>query len=149
MNRIARDTFFDLDHFFNSFGPTAARRPANCSAATDTNQERIYTPRVDIAESDQHYQLVAELPGISKDNINITVDESLLKIEASNEPDKEQSTDKVLRSERRFGKFVRSFNLGKDIDLAEINASFKDGLLILTVPKAKEQQPVVQKIEIH
>lgn len=149
MNRIARDTFFDLDQFFNGFGPTAVRKPANGDITANTNKERAYTPRVDIAENDQHYQLVAELPGISKDNISITVDESLLRIEASNEPGQDEQAGKVLRSERRFGKFIRSFNLGKDIDLEEINASFKDGLLILTVPKAKEVQPAVQKIEIH
>lgn len=149
MNRIARDPFFDLDHFFSGFSPSLTRRPANKRVATDAGNEHIYTPRVDISENDQHYQLVAELPGISKDNISITVDESLLKIEARNERPTDENADKALRSERRFGKFVRSFNLGKDIDLEQINASFKDGLLILTVAKAKEPQPQVQKIEIH
>ncbi|ARN74637.1 Hsp20/alpha crystallin family protein [Oceanicoccus sagamiensis] len=146
MNITQRNRAFDLDNFFNGFyqaAPSARTRAKTSSSNT-------FSPRVDVVELNDGYQLIAELPGISKDNIAVTVEDTTLTIEASNTVDNNEQTEaKTLRSERRFGKFVRSYNLGQDIDQAEIKAEFKDGLLTLTVPKAKEPEIKQHKIEIH
>ena len=136
MNLIPRDTFFDLDKFFNSSYQPASR-----------TGNAVFSPRVDIHEVEDGYELVAELPGISKDNISVAVEDSTLTIEAGIE--QENTAGKVLRKERRQGKFTRSFNLGQDIEQSEIKANFKDGLLILSIPKLKEAIVKSRKIDIH
>lgn len=141
MNITQRNRAFDLDNFFNGF-----YQPVTSTTAAATNN--IFSPRVDVIELDESYQLVAELPGISKENISVTVEDTVLAIEASNETD-EKLPGKALRTERRLGKFVRSYNLGQDIEQTEIKADFKDGLLTLTVPKAKQPEIKQHKIEIH
>ncbi len=141
MNLTPRDTFFDLDKFFDGFyQPSAAGKKSNS----------VFNPHVDIHETDDSYELIAELPGISKDNISVAVDDSTLTIEASNEQETtEEKNGRVLRRERRSGKFIRSFNLGQNIDQSAIKANFKDGLLILTIPKIKEEVIKTRKIDIH
>lgn len=153
MNRVKlnpqANSLFDLDNFFNGFYQPA---PAVKSAAKTA--DRVFSPRIDIYELEQGYQLIAELAGFSKDKINITVDDSVLTIEANNEvieneTDPEQAKGKVLRKERISGKFARSFNLGQDIDAAGIKAEFKDGLLTLNVPKVEESVKKPLQIDIH
>jgi HSP20 family protein len=138
MNISARDTFFDLDTFFNG-----AYQPVTRSKA-----QSAYSPRVDIIEQADSYQLIAELAGVSKENISVTVKDAVLTIEANNKPAVDSDT-KVLRRERQFGQFVRSFKVGKGIEQESIAASFKDGLLYLTVPKAKPAEATSRTIEIH
>ena len=126
------------------------------SATPDQNKEVIFTPRVDIHETGESYQLVAELPGVEKEQIDITVEDSTLTISASNQTSKpvtdtEQAseTDQIIKSERRFGCYQRSFSLGENIDQENINARFNNGLLALTIPKAAPQDAQTQRIEIH
>ncbi len=144
MNITQRNRAFDLDNFFNGFYQPSFKTKTHSKAAS------TFSPRVDVIEQAENYQLVAELPGISKDNISVTVEDTILTIEANNKAEPLETDDtKVLRNERRFGKFVRSYNLGQDIDQSEIKAEFKDGLLTLTVAKAKEPEVKQHRIEIH
>ncbi len=109
-----------------------------------------FTPRVDIAEKKDHYELTAELPGVDKKDIDVTLDNGLLTISAESRfENKEEKEGRLIRQERRYGKFVRSFNLGTDVKDKDIKAEFKNGLLTLTVPKTEEKSPVSKRIEIH
>jgi HSP20 family protein len=145
MNIVQRSPFFELDKFFDTFSqPSRAREATN---------DASFSPRVDIYDNGDSYQLIAELPGISKDNIAITVDDSTLTIEAHHPSTDEQSDKqpaiKALRRERQLGKYTRSFNLGQDIEQSDIKASFNDGLLTLTIAKLKEDIVQARNIEIH
>ena len=144
MNLIARNPLFDLDRFFDGF-----YRPAATASNNESVDSNVITPRVDVRELEDSYELVAELPGIGKDNISVTVEDSTLTIEASNEPVAEQEeAGKYLRKERRSGKYLRSFKLGRDIESSEIHASFEAGLLVLRVPKANPAASQ-RRIEVH
>ena len=139
MNNTSRLAIRDLDRLFGGFyQPTTA-----------TENVKAFSPKVDVYEQDTDYQLIAELPGFNKDSISITVEESTLTISAEVNYEQDASQGKLLRKERQSGKFSRSFKLGKDIELADIKASFKDGLLTLTVPKIVEAVVEPRKIEIH
>ncbi len=153
MNRVRlnpqRNSLFDLDNFFNGF-----YQPAPVVKSATKAADRVFSPRIDIYEQEDGYQLIAELAGFNKEKINITVDDSVLTIEANNEVvenevETEQARGKVLRKERISGKFARSFNLGQDINAAGIKAEFKDGLLTLTVPKVEESVKKPLQIDIH
>jgi HSP20 family protein len=92
--------------------------------------------RVDVKEQDKAYVVHAEMPGIKKEDIHVTIDGPVVSISAERKETKEvKEGERILRSERYFGKVSRSFNLGQDIDDAAANAKFSDGVLELTLPK--------------
>ena len=90
----------------------------------------------DITENDKQYELHMELPGFKKENIEIELDNGNLKIHAKNEQNNEaKEKGKVIRQERFYGELSRSFYVGDNIDVDNIDASFEDGILKLVVPK--------------
>lgn len=137
MSLIPRSNLFDVDRFFSDTWPQAYE-----SAASS-----FFAPRVDIKEADKHYEITAELPGVAKEDIHVNVKDGILTIEAeTSKEDKEEKDGKIIRQERRYGKFMRSFNLGADVHEEDIKASFKDGVLKLEamkhVPKAPERRRI-------
>ncbi len=143
MNLIPRNSVFDIDSLFDNFW--APRTGGNASGA-----EGAFTPRVDITEKKDRYELTAELPGVDKKDIDVTLDNGMLTISAESRfEDKEEKDGHVIRQERRYGKYTRSFNLGADVKEKDIKAEFKNGVLTLKVPKVEEKAPVSHRIEIH
>ena len=104
-------------------------------------------PVVDIAETDIAYQVKAELPGTRKEDVDVTVDDGVLTIKAEQNDNQEQiENGQLIRQERSYGKFVRSLRLGANVDEETITAEYRDGVLSITLPKAKEVQP--RKVEV-
>ena len=139
MPLIARNNFFDIDRFFHD------SRPQPVESRSDT----FFTPRVDIKEAENHYEITAELPGVDKEDIHVHVKDGLLTLEAECTKEEEEKQGKVIRQERRYGKFMRSFNLGTEVQESDIKASFKDGVLFLEAPKAAEKVPERRRIAVH
>ena len=104
-------------------------------------------PAVDVTETDIAYQVKAELPGIKKEDLDVTVDDGVLTIKAEHNDNQEQTEyGQLIRQERSYGKFVRSLRLGANVDEKTITAEYRDGVLHITLPKAKEVQP--RKVEV-
>jgi HSP20 family protein len=104
----------------------------------DLNNAQQTTPsiKMDVKEDGDNYVVHAELPGVRKEDIHVVVDGNQVSICAEVKQEKEvKEGDRVLRSERYFGKVSRSFQLGQDIDDAKAAAKFHDGVLELTLPK--------------
>jgi len=92
--------------------------------------------RMDVKEDDKAYVVHAEIPGVRKEDINITIDGNQVAISAEVKREKqEKQGEKLLRSERYFGKVYRAFSLAQDVDEASANARYADGVLELTLPK--------------
>jgi HSP20 family protein len=141
MSLIPRGSFLDSDRFLNDFWAPVARDSEAAGA--------FFAPRVDIHDNDDHYEISAELPGVDKKDIHVTLADGVLTLEAeTSREDKEEKEGKVIRQERRYGKFMRSFNLGGDVQEGDITASFKDGVLVLKAPKLKEVEPRHRRIDI-
>jgi HSP20 family protein len=140
MSLIPRDSLFDLDNLFNHFwSPSVSKEMAS----------DFFSPRVDIKEKKKKYEITADLPGVDKDDLSVTLEDGVLTIEAStNEEKTEEEDGKVIRKERRSGKFMRSFNLGLDVKEGDISAKFKDGVLTLNVPKAEAGVSQPKKINV-
>lgn len=124
-NIVTRDPFEDLLRGFFvrpvGFGNVTAEAPQM---------------RVDVKEDDTTYLVNAELPGVAKDDIHVNIDGPVLSISAERKQEKEvKEGEKVLRTERYFGKVSRSFQLGQEVDEARATAKFKDGVLELRLPK--------------
>ena len=92
--------------------------------------------RVDVSENENAYTLRAEIPGVKKNDINITIDGDTVAIGAEVRNEKEvKNGDRVLRSERHYGKVYRAFTLGQAVDETAAEAKYTDGVLELTLPK--------------
>jgi len=104
----------------------------------DFNSTQAQPPsiKMDVKEQDDNYLVHAELPGVKKEDIHVVVDGNQVSISAETKQKKEvKEGDRILRSERYFGKVSRSFQLERDIDDSKAAAKFNDGVLELTLPK--------------
>lgn len=101
-------------------------------------------------EKEDNYEITAELPGIKKEDVTITLNKGILAIQAeSRQEDKEEKNGKIIRQERRYGKFVRTFDLGNQVQDTDIKANFNSGVLRLNVPKVSPESNQAKRIEIQ
>lgn len=92
--------------------------------------------KMDVKEADGKYLVKAEIPGVNKDDIHVTVDGNRVSISAEIKKEKEEKEgERVIRSERSYGMASRSFSLADEVDPSQVQAKYKDGLLELTLPK--------------
>ncbi|MGZ8267376.1 MAG: Hsp20/alpha crystallin family protein [Burkholderiales bacterium] len=105
------------------------------------DQQLVAQFRVDVSENEQAYTVRAELPGVRKEDINISIDGDQIAISAECKNEKEvKDGERVLRSERFYGKLHRAFQLGQAIDENAAGAKYADGVLELTLPKKAATQ---------
>lgn len=124
---LARRGF--LDDFFNDASPAFYVKPLR----GDGLPAQI---RVDVKETPEAYTLHAEVPGVSRDDIQVNVDGKLVTLRAEIKPqDSQTEGGKVLRSERYYGAVSRSFQLPVDVDNSAARAKYENGVLQLTLPK--------------
>jgi HSP20 family protein len=137
--RYLRSDYFDnLGDVFNGFFRTPL---------THRSVRKARIPAVDVAETDTAYQVKAELPGIRKEDLDVTVDDGVLTIKAEHNDNQEQTKNgQLICQERSYGTFARSLRLGANVDEETITAEYRDGVLHITLPKAKEVQP--RKVEV-
>jgi HSP20 family protein len=106
-----------------------------------------WSPLVDITEDDKEYLISADLPQVSKDDVKVVVENGSLIIKGERKSETEHKDKKVHRIERTCGSFLRSFSLPDDADGNRITASFKDGVLRVSLPKCEEKKP--KQIEVR
>lgn len=116
------------------------------SPAEQTQTGAVFTPNVDIFETDQEITLLADLPGVTADNLTIDLRENTLTLVGDVAPLKKDSEENVL-IEYETGKFYRQFTLSNFIDQNKIDAKLADGVLRLVLPKVKAATP--QKIKVQ
>lgn len=109
---------------------------------------RNATPAVDIVETDDRYELTAELPGLDPEQIDVKLADGRLTIKGEKKEEKEEKKEGYYLSERRFGSFQRSFAVPEGIDPDKVSADFANGLLKITLPKSPELQQKEKKIAI-
>ena len=140
MSLVPKNSLFDLDNYFGSSFPSFRLQP--------THGDSFGNVAVDIHELEDRFTVEADFPGFEKKDIDINVDNNILTISGTHKEEKEETEKgRVIRKERRVGTYARSFNLGKNIDEGAIEASFKDGVLAVNIPKA-EVAPASKKIAI-
>lgn len=108
----------------------------------DTDEDlfpSVWSPAVDVAESDNEYLVKVELPGINKEDVKVTVQDSVLTI--LGEKKQETEAKNYHRVERSYGSFQRSFTLPSTVKADKVDATFKDGVLTIALPKAEEAKP--------
>ena len=104
--------------------------------------------RMDVTENDKEYQVLAELPGVKKEEISITINGNEVAVSAEVKHEKEvRNGETVLRAERYFGKIQRTFALGQEVDEATAQAKYNDGVLELTLPK--KTAAAAKRLAVH
>jgi len=148
MDLIKWEPFGELDRiqsrineiFNETFGRT--RLPANASLGT-------WYPPVDIIESNDAYLIRAELPGMKKEDIQLEYREGCLTLSGEKRMEEPATGLEYQRAERTSGKFYRSFYLPQTVKQAEIAASYRDGILEVTVPKADDAKAKQIEVTVH
>ncbi|MBX7257086.1 MAG: Hsp20/alpha crystallin family protein [Candidatus Hydrogenedentes bacterium] len=108
--------------------------------------DRVWSPTVDLKETDDAYALEADLPGLKKEDIDLTVVDNLVTIKGSRKHEAETKEKGYHRVERRYGSFERSFEIPGGFDAEKIKAHYEDGVLKVTLPKREEAKP--KQIEV-
>ncbi len=122
-----------------AFGPLALPGDESVSLAG-------WTPSCDIFETDNDIVVKAELPGVKKEDVKVSVDRNLLEVTGERKFSEETKRENYHRIESSYGQFSRSFTLPTAVDANKINAEFKDGILRVTLPKREDAKP--KQIEV-
>lgn len=123
-----------LDEFFRGFFV----RPVEFGGQGEVSAPAL---KVDVKERENAYAIHAEVPGVKKEDIHVSIDGAVVSISAERREEKEvKEGEQVLRSERYFGKVSRSFQLPQEVDEAQSSAKYTDGVLELVLPKKTAAQ---------
>jgi HSP20 family protein len=137
-----------FDQFWRGFGFPTLRRVFEPEPFWRESAFGVSVPAVDVAEDDKAYHITAELPGISEKDIEVNLSGDILTISGEKREEREEKDKSYHFSERRYGSFRRSFAIPQGVDRDKIEASFKNGVLTLTLPKTAEAMQQQKKIEV-
>lgn len=107
----------------------------------DYESDTVWSPNVDIIDNEDSYELKAELPGLKKKDITISVEDGVLKLSGDKKTEDEKKEKNYHLRESYYGKFERSFRLPRDVEHDKIKAEFNDGVLDVHIPKSEKAKP--------
>jgi HSP20 family protein len=113
----------------------------------DSDLASAWAPMVDIYDKEDQLVIQAELPGVKKEDIDVRVEDNMLMLSGKREREREVKEEGYYRSERYFGNFGRTFRLPSTVASEKIDASFKDGILTIAMPKAEEAKPTQIRVK--
>ena len=143
----------EIDRLFEDFDGGFRRGPAGRSlfdVAPFWRSEFTWpaTPAVDLVETDKGYEITAELPGLDEKNIEVKFADGVLTIKGEKQEEKEEKKKDYYLHERSFGSFHRALQVPAGVDTDKIEATFKKGVLTVTLPKSAEAQKAEKKITV-
>ena len=130
----------NLFNFHNEMGRIFGNVFGSQEGGTDT-EETYWIPTVDISETENGYEIRAELAGVSEDDVNVSVTDNLLTVKGEKRQEAETEGKNYHRVERRYGSFQRRFTLPSEVATDDIKAEFTDGVLTLSIPKPETVKP--------
>jgi len=108
---------------------------------SDATEPRSWYPAVDLAETENEFKIVAELPGLTRDDVKITVNDDVITLRGTKQSETISNEDNWSQVERTYGAFERSFRLGGSVDKSKVKARFENGVLTVVLPKSEESRP--------
>ena len=144
----------EIDQLFEDFGLGTLRSPFRRSLFDVDPFRRAKAafsgmPAVDVTETEKGYRVVAELPGMDEKDIEVKIANGMLTIKGEKQEEKEEKKQDYYVRERSFGSFERTFPVPDGVDLDNVDASFKKGVLTVTLPKTAEAQKAEKKITVR
>ncbi|MDH5356357.1 MAG: Hsp20/alpha crystallin family protein [Gammaproteobacteria bacterium] len=149
MDMTVWNPFREMENMLERYNQATRRGISTLGLDTDIGFTE-WAPTVDIEENDDNFMIKADLPGVTKDDIDIRLENGVLSISGEKRVEKETGKGtKHHRTERFHGSFSRRFTLPSEIDADHVNADYKDGVLSLTVPKIEEEKRKAIEIKVH
>jgi HSP20 family protein len=156
MNLMRWDPFRELEQttgaFNRMFNQPFLTRTFLPPFRGETTEESLvgvdWAPLVDIEENSKEFLIKAELPDVKKDDVKVALEDGVLTIQGERKMEKEEKDRKVHRIERSYGKFLRSFTVPRDVDDKKVMAEFKDGILMVHVPKTEVAKPRLIDVKV-
>ncbi len=140
MNVVTWDPFRDINQIFDrhsSYTPVAR------------SETKDWSPRVDIHESENKYTVRTELPGVEKDAVSVSIDENVLTIKGTKQFVDAKDGEQWKRVETQYGEFTRSFTLPDEVDVDQVSAAYKNGVLELSIPKVEPKKAKMIDVKVH
>jgi HSP20 family protein len=149
MNLMRFDPFRELEEMNarlgRMFGPGLLRR----GAETDGEMFGDWLPPMDVQETDKEFILKADLPDVKKDDVRVAIEDGILTVEGERRQEKEEKGKKFHRIERAYGKFVRKLAVPVEVDAGNVAADFKDGVLVVRLPKSQAAKPKTIDVRVN
>ncbi|HEX2675856.1 MAG TPA: Hsp20/alpha crystallin family protein [Polyangiales bacterium] len=150
MSIVRWDPLRELEEVSNRLNSMFSRSSlATSENGKDTMTTFDWAPSVDISETADEFLVKAELPEVKKEDVKVSLDGGVLRIEGERKQEKEEKGKKFHRVERSYGSFLRSFSLPENIDDAKVQAEFKDGVLNVRLPKSQQAKPKSVQVKIN
>jgi HSP20 family protein len=140
-NRNLNSLQNEIDRVFDQFFSSGDQDRGGSSTQT------VWRPRTDLIETDDSYRLHLDMPGMSRDELNISYKDNELVVSGERTSDRSGEDEEFVRVERSFGQFRRTFTLPRTVDAEHISATYDNGVLTVTVPKTETVTP--RQIEIQ
>ena len=148
MSIVRWDPFRELEDMNDRLNRVFGRSIASPRDSKDAMRTFDWAPSVDVLETAEDFQVKAELPDVKKEDVKVSVDGGMLRIEGERKQEKEEKGKKWHRIERSYGSFMRTFSLPENIDDAKVQAEFKDGILNVRLPKSEKAKPKSVEVKI-
>ncbi len=153
VDEISREMDRLFDAFFQGVGflPQLRRSlftPSLAPTAVGESQPVILRPQMDISSTEKEYTVALELPGVSEKEVRVEVAEGTLRIHGEKKQEKEEKGRNFYRVERSYGSFERTLALPEDADEEGIAASFRNGVVTITIPRKEQVEPKARQIEV-
>jgi HSP20 family protein len=143
------DPFKELEEISDRFSRIFGRLPARRESGREAMTVADWAPTVDITEDDKEYLIKAEIPEVDRKDVKVTVHDGVLTLTGERKQEKEEKGKKFHRIERSYGSFVRSFTLPDDVSEDKLKAEFKDGMLLVHLPKAEKPKPKAIEVKVE
>ena len=138
----------DIQEFENRLSSWMGRGPITKDLGKESMRVMEWAPLVDITEDDKEYLIKADLPEIKKEDVKITVQDGVLSLSGERKYEKEEKGKKYHRVERSYGSFERNFTVPADAEEGKVSAQFKDGVLMVHLPKGEIAKPKRLEIKV-
>lgn len=132
----------EIDDVFNRYNTGLLAKSSEDSSSQ-------WSPLADITETEEAFHVKAELPGVKKEDVDVSLSNGVLTLKGERKSEEETKDEKQHRIERFHGTFIRRFDLPDNIDQSAVSADYVDGVLTLTIPKITKTEPETTKVEIH
>jgi HSP20 family protein len=142
----------EIDRLFDDFRPMGWRLPFRRPSAFELTWPHPegwqVAPAIDMVEKDDAFEITAELPGLDEKNVEIKLSNGVLTIKGEKKDEKEEREKEYYLSERRYGSFQRTFRVPDAVEVEKIDASFRKGVLTVTLPKSPTAKQSEKQINV-
>lgn len=142
MSLVEWNPFRDIENMSRDMGHFFERSPFRFLYG-------VSSPRVDVYQSNNNVVVKAEIPGVSKEDLNVYVDENSIRLSGQTRKDTEFTADNAYRAERYYGSFSRTIPLPVEIKADQVKADYRDGILSVTAPIMESAKTKGRRIDIH